>query len=98
VKKKNTRGPGKHPGSLHIDRRAARLLAEPISDGDADELLTTAQMAEWFLCSEQWLEITRTNGTGPPFILLANRMVRYPRGPAREWLAARMHNSTKEYV
>ena len=89
---------GQRKGSLHIDKRAQRLLAEPISDGSDDELLTTKQVAEWFLCSEQWLEIGRTKGYGPPFITLANRMVRYQRGGCREYLAARMHNSTKEYV
>jgi hypothetical protein len=98
VKKKRTRGPGQRPGSLHIDKRAARLLADPVSDGDTDELLTTEQVAEWFQCSTQWLEIARTKNNGPPFIVLANRMIRYSRGRCREWLARRQHSSTKEYA
>ena len=98
MKKKHTRGPGRHPGSLHIDKRVGRLLADPVSDGSGEELLTTEQVAEWFQCSTQWLEIARTKDTGPPFITLANRMVRYPRGGCREWLEKRSYNSTAEYI
>src|SRR5262245_56559295 len=97
-KPKPTRGPGKHTGSLHIDKRAQRLLEDSSSDGNDDELLTTRQMAEWLQCSEQWLEIKRGQGGGPPFVVLANRMVRYLRGKGREWLKSRMHLSTSEYT
>ena len=98
MKKKRTRGPGKHPGTLHIDKRVERLLADPVSDGSDEELLTTEQVAEWFQCSTQWLEIARMKKTGPKYITLANRMIRYPRGECREWLAKRLRSSTSEYV
>ena len=59
---------GQIPGSLHIDKRAARVLADPMSDGDADELLSTKQVSEWIDYSTQWLEIARNKGTGPRFL------------------------------
>ena len=36
---------GQRPGTMHIDRRAKRLLADPVSEGPDDELLTTKQVA-----------------------------------------------------
>jgi hypothetical protein len=100
VKKKRARGPGKRVGVLHLDKRAERLLADPVSDGNDEELLTTKQVAEWFQCSPKWLEWARTpkGPRGPKFITLANRMIRYPRGECRKFLAKRMHGSTAEYT
>jgi predicted DNA-binding transcriptional regulator AlpA len=92
-KKKNRRGP--RPGTLHIDARAADLAAEPGSD---DEQLTTKQLADWFGVSEQWVEIARTKGTGPPFERLGPRMIRYQRGSTRRWLGQRTHHRTSEYT
>jgi hypothetical protein len=82
---------------MHIDRRASRLLGDPISNGDDDELLTTRQMADWFQCSEEFLEIKRhKGGDGPPFVHVAPNMVRYPRGGARQWLRKREQYSTAQ--
>jgi hypothetical protein len=50
---------GPRPGSLHIDRRAQRLLDDPVSDGPDDELLTTKQASEWTTYSKQWFEKAR---------------------------------------
>ncbi len=80
----------------NLDRRATDIAAA--GPGDDDELLTTGQMAAWFGVSTQWLEIGRSKRWGPPFIRLGPRRVRYPRGPARQWLVERTYRSTLEYA
>jgi hypothetical protein len=78
----------------HLDKRAAHLLA---TSGDDDDLLTTPETAEWLQTSEQWLEIGRVKGYGPPFERLAPKIIRYRRGKVRKWLDQRSHFSTAEY-
>jgi hypothetical protein len=39
----------------HLDRRIKQIIASGGGDENADELLTTVQMAEWFGVSTQWL-------------------------------------------
>jgi predicted DNA-binding transcriptional regulator AlpA len=74
------------PNRHHLDRRAAKLVDEP---GAADDLLTTKELAAWLGTSEQWLEIGRIAGYGPPFVKISSRMVRYKRGAVRRWLKQR---------
>ena len=51
----------------HLDRRADQL-AEQYADLNADELLTTAAIADWLRVSRQFLEIARVQRpTGPSF-------------------------------
>jgi hypothetical protein len=89
---------GQRPGSMHIDKRAGKLLADPVSDGEDDELLSTEQVAEWLGYSTQALEIARLRpGKGPPFIRISPRVIRYRREAVRAWLRKREHASTKEY-
>jgi hypothetical protein len=47
TKKAVKRKRGQRPGSMHIDRRAERLLGEHISDGPDDESLDTQETADW---------------------------------------------------
>ena len=81
------------PRSHHLDKRAQALLA---SSADADELLTTAETAEWLGVSIQFLEIGRCRGHdyGPPFVRLSRRCVRYRRGDVQAWLRERTHALT----
>src|SRR5271166_5238251 len=83
------------PDTLHLDRRA-NLLAALGAVGDDDDLLTTPQLAEWLAVSEQWCEIGRHKGYGPPYVKLAGR-VRYRRSAVRAWLDERAHRATSEY-
>jgi predicted DNA-binding transcriptional regulator AlpA len=76
----------------HLDRRAGELIA--IGAGDANDLLTTKDVAAWFGMSVITLEIWRSKGKGPPFTKLTPRMVRYRRGDALNWLAKRTCTST----
>jgi predicted DNA-binding transcriptional regulator AlpA len=89
--------PSTKTGSLHIDKRAPRLLDDPISEGPDDELLTTEQVANWLGVSVQFLEIQRGRNTGPRFVRISPRIVKYTRGDVRAWLKKRAHASTKEY-
>ena len=80
----------------HLDKRATSLLATS-APSDDDELLTTPETAAWLQTSEQWLEIGRVRGYGPPFERLAPKIIRYRRGKVRKWLDQRSHFSTAEY-
>jgi predicted DNA-binding transcriptional regulator AlpA len=94
VTKKKT---GQRPGTMHIDKRAARLLADHVSEGADDELLSTRQVADWLQVSEAWLEIARHRCTGPRYERIAPRIVKYRRGAIREFLRLREHSGTAEY-
>ena len=74
------------PSRHHLDKRAEKLVAEP---GDDDDLLKTRELAAWLGTSEQWLEIGRIAGYGPPFLKITPRMIRYRRGAVRRWLRTR---------
>ena len=74
------------PSTHHLDRRAGELA---VVAGDDDDLLNTKELADWLGVSEQWLEIGRHRGYGPPWMRLGPRMVRYARGAVRKWLRKR---------
>lgn len=96
-KKQPDRQYGQRTGTMHIDKRAARLLSDHVSEGPDDETLSTKQVAEWLGYSTQWLEIARGKHRGPPFVKLSERHVGYRRGAVRAWLRKREHASTAEY-
>jgi hypothetical protein len=83
------------PTTHHLDRRANALIAA--GAGNPDDLLTTEEVAAWFNCSVQWLEIGRCEGYGPPFKKLSPKMVRYKRSDVLKWLKGRSHTSTADY-
>jgi len=89
--------PPANPATFHIDRRADSLLAATAGNGKDDDLLTTAEVAQWLGVSPQWLETRRTNGGGPEFERLSPRVVRYRRGKVRAFLDRRSHARTTEY-
>jgi hypothetical protein len=73
---------------LHLDKRAQDLAAQG-SSADADQLLSTADLARWLGTSTQFLELGRSKGYGPKFIRLAPRCIRYRRSDALAWLEER---------
>jgi predicted DNA-binding transcriptional regulator AlpA len=89
---------GQRPGSMHIDRRAKSILESHVSEGPDDELLNTNQVAEWLGCSPQSLEIYRSRGEGPRFIVIGPRNIKYRRSDVKAWLKTRVHQSTREYA
>jgi hypothetical protein len=75
---------------LHLDKRAAKLVAElEQQEADPDQLLTTQQTAAIIGMSDQWLEVGRIKGYGPRYIRLAPKIIRYRRGDLRAWLKQR---------
>jgi hypothetical protein len=82
---------------MHIDKRAKRLLADPVSEGPDDELLKTQEVANWIETSDQFLDIARCRGTGPAFVRIGPNLIRYRRGDVRDWLNKRSHMRTSEY-
>jgi hypothetical protein len=80
---------------LHIDRWAGDIVKA--AKGRDDRFLTVNEMADWLRVSAQWLNNLRSTENGPPFVTLPDLSVRYPMRQAKEWLADRMHSSTKEY-
>jgi predicted DNA-binding transcriptional regulator AlpA len=81
------------PISHYVDRRANRLIAYGAATGAADDLLNTAQLADWLQVSTVWLVIGRGRGYGPPFIRIGSR-VRYRRSDVLTWLDERAHRCT----
>ena len=83
------------PRHHHLDRRADQIAAE--GAGNADDLLTTTDLAEWLGVSTQWLEIGRSKGYGPLFVVIGPRRIRYRRDDVMRWLRQRTHAATAEY-
>jgi hypothetical protein len=84
------------PKRHHLDRRVKQIIAVGSGDHD-DDLLTTAQVADWFGVSVQWLEIGRVKNYGPKFKRIGPHCVRYGRGDCLKFLKARTYASTAEY-
>ena len=82
---------------LHLDKKAT-ALAEVSNEKDADDLLTTEQVAQWLGTSTQFVEIARIKDYGPKFTRLSARCIRYKRSDVAAWLRSRVHSSTKEYA
>jgi predicted DNA-binding transcriptional regulator AlpA len=78
----------------HLDRRAPELIEQ--GTGDADDLLTTSEVAEWLGVSVQWAEIARHKSLGPRWISLSTRRIRYRRSDVVAWLESRTRQSTRE--
>jgi hypothetical protein len=85
------------PKTHHIDRRAHQVIAAANGGAD-DDLLSCAELAEWFGVSKQWLEIGRIKNYGPTFRKLGPHQIRYRRGDVLKWLDARAFSNTAEYT
>jgi predicted DNA-binding transcriptional regulator AlpA len=82
------------PERHHLDKRAHDI---PISGSD-DDLLRPPETAGLLGVTEKWLAMARSGGYGPPFVKFSSRRIRYRRSDIRMWLAARVHQHTKEYT
>jgi len=52
---------------------------------DDDELLTTDESAEFLDLSKSFLAKARRNGTGPAFIEIGERVIKYKKSSLRKW-------------
>jgi predicted DNA-binding transcriptional regulator AlpA len=80
------------PKSFHIDKRAAALSAA-VAAGDGDEMLAPKKVAALTGYSQVWLAKRRADGTGPPFVKVNRRSVRYRRSKLVAWVKEREHKS-----
>ena len=55
----------------------------------AGEFLTDAQLCEWLQVEERTTLRWRRDSTGPPFLRLGSRQIRYRRSDVDRWLAER---------
>lgn len=58
------------------------------------ELLKTAQAGKYVGASASYMRKARVNGTGPKFIYITPRMVRYREEDLNEWLNQRVATNT----
>jgi hypothetical protein len=85
-------------GRLHLDKRAARIVDELLaSTPDLDQLMSTHQVAHLTETSHQFWESLRHDGTGPPYVKIAPRAIRYRREDVLAFLRERVHRHTQEY-
>lgn len=66
-----------------------------IQANQSDRLLTIEEVGEWLQMSKGALAQLRYEGTGPEFIKLTGKSVRYQESDVKAWLAGRKATSTK---
>ena len=69
-----------------LTRYADVLITDAHAVGQADDLLTTAELCQWLRRSKQWAEIRRHKGL-PPRWVKCGAAVRYFRQDVLAWLA-----------
>ena len=77
------------PQNFQIDNHADLLIVE--GDGDGDDLITSKDLARWLRVSLSWVEKSRAENYGPPFIRMTTHSIRYSRKAVLAWLAQRAH-------
>lgn len=63
---------------------------------DENKLMSTAAVSEYLGIAESTLAMYRVDGTGPKFIKVLRRMVRYRRRDVDEWLDAQTKTQNGE--
>ena len=81
----------------HLDKRAS-ALARDAALSPPDDLLTTDELATWLGVASITLKLWRMRGTGPKFIHVSLRNVRYRRSTVVAWLKKRECSSTQEFA
>lgn len=61
-----------------------------------ERLLTTREAAQYLAISFRTLEKLRCIGSGPPFVSIAPRAVRYQKSALDAWIASRSRHSTSD--
>jgi len=82
------------PTKLHLDRRAGQLAQ--LGAGNADDLLSPTQLAQWLGVNRNWLTTARMGNYGPPYIQEGPKYIRYRRDAVLAWLKSREITSTAE--
>lgn len=67
-----------------------------VMDLDPDELYVERQAAQFLKVSEKTLQYWRFTGSGPKFVRISKRCVRYRRRDLIDWIAQHLKASTSE--
>jgi predicted DNA-binding transcriptional regulator AlpA len=70
-------------------RQSTKKIGVTPEAGNPDDLLSPGAVAEWLGLTEQWLQVARARNTGPGFIKLGEKSVRYRREDVRQWIDAK---------
>jgi predicted DNA-binding transcriptional regulator AlpA len=68
-----------------LDEKTRNGSQETARTDDDDELLSTAEAAEFLDLSKSFLAKARPKGTGPAFIEMGDRLVKYKKSSLRKW-------------
>ena len=68
-----------------LDEKARNGSQETARTDHDDELLTTAEAAEFLDLSKSFLAKARRKGTGPVFIEMGDRLIKYKKSSLRKW-------------
>jgi hypothetical protein len=82
----------------NLDLRAGHLVEQGQAVGNADDLLSSQQVANSLGVSLSWVQITRGQGGGPPYVRINKNNVKYRRDAVVEWLKQREYTATAEYA
>lgn len=86
------------PDKKLLDRFGRRLAADMSAAGVPDELLADKELAAELMLSVQTLQVWRAKGSGPPFIRVSGKCIRYSRRAVAAWLEQRAALSTSDYA
>jgi predicted DNA-binding transcriptional regulator AlpA len=71
-------------------------MSAPAKTNEIDPLLHPVQVAKLLGVSLSWLAKSRMNGTGPRFVKIGRRAVRYALSAVQEYIKTRQRFSTSE--
>ena len=77
------------PKSLQIDKHADILVTHNTCDDE--DFITSKDLADLLRVSLSWVEKSRANDYGPPYIRLSPHCIRYSRTDVLAWLKQRAH-------
>lgn len=61
------------------------------------EVMREEQAAQYLGVGRRWMQERRIDGTGPPFVRMTARAIRYRKQDLDRWLEENLHGSTAEY-
>jgi predicted DNA-binding transcriptional regulator AlpA len=79
-------------------QRVREILAEKLElrVPESAQMLTTFEVAHFLRVSRWTLSDWRRNGTGPPFVKLSRRVLRYPRYAFERWMYRHLQSKSPE--
>jgi len=72
-----------------VNSESTGMNSKLASLGDEDVLLTTDELARFLGVSKSFVVKARRDGTGPEYIRMGDRIIRYPLSAVKQWRDAR---------